>query len=68
MKPTEPRRESILDAATRRALLLSAVGLWKDRTDLPDTDEYVREVRKGERLDRFAHAARTSVPIQPRTA
>jgi hypothetical protein len=31
---------------------MAAVGLWKDRTDLPDTDIYVRNMRKGTRLKR----------------
>ena len=48
-----------LDAADlfdtdRRNALLSAVGLWKDRTDLLDTSQYVRELRKGDRLKRIS--------------
>jgi hypothetical protein len=38
----------------RREALLAVIGLWKDRTDLPETDEYVRELRKGDRLERFS--------------
>jgi len=37
----------------RREALLAVIGLWKDRTDLPETDEYVRELRKGDRLYRL---------------
>lgn len=37
----------------RRAALMGIVGLWKDRTDLPDTESYVRDLRKGTRLDRL---------------
>ena len=33
------------DNAARREALLSAVGLWKDRTDLPETEEYIRDLR-----------------------
>jgi len=40
--------------AKRRKTLLSAVGLWKDRTDLPDTHTYVRSLRKGDRIKRLA--------------
>ena len=38
------------DNAARREALLSAVGLWKDRTDLPETEEYIRDLRTGDRL------------------
>ena len=38
----------------RREALLSAVGLWKNRTDLPSTEQYVRTLRKGGRLKRLA--------------
>jgi Ribbon-helix-helix protein, copG family len=48
-------REKYLDnAAGRKEALLSAVGLWKDRTDLPDTEEYVRGLRKDDRLRRIS--------------
>jgi hypothetical protein len=48
-----------LDAAElfdthRRNALLSAVGLWNDRTDLPDTSQYVRELRRADRLERIS--------------
>lgn len=39
--------------AKRKEVLLAAVGLWKDRTDLPDTETYVRSLRKGDRLKRL---------------
>jgi hypothetical protein len=32
------REKYLDDAATRKEALLSAVGLWKDRTDPPDTE------------------------------
>lgn len=37
----------------RRAALMGIVGLWKDRTDLPDTETYVRGLRKGTRMKRL---------------
>jgi hypothetical protein len=37
----------------RRAAMLGIVGLWKDRTDLPETETYVRNLRKGTRLKRL---------------
>jgi len=32
---------------------MSIVGLWKDRTDLPDTETYIRTLRRGTRLERL---------------
>lgn len=32
-------------AARRLALLQSVKGLWADRTDLPDTETYIRDLR-----------------------
>jgi hypothetical protein len=37
----------------RRAAMEGIVGLWKDRTDLPDTETYVRNLRKGTRRARL---------------
>jgi hypothetical protein len=37
----------------RKEALLSVVGIWKDRTDLPDTESYLRSLRKSERLTRL---------------
>jgi hypothetical protein len=37
----------------RRAAMMSIVGLWKDRTDLPDTETYIRNLREGSRLERL---------------
>jgi len=37
----------------RRADMMAAVGLWKDRTDLPDTEDYIRNLRGGDRLERL---------------
>jgi Ribbon-helix-helix protein, copG family len=36
----------------RRASMLGIVGLWKDRTDLEDTETMVRKLRGGSRLKR----------------
>ena len=38
---------------SRRQAMQGWVGLWKDRTDLPDTETYVRRLRKGTRLRRM---------------
>jgi hypothetical protein len=48
------REKYLGDAARRKEALLSAVGLWKDRTDLPETETYVRRLRKGDRLKRLS--------------
>jgi len=48
------REKYLDDAATRKEALLSAVGLWKDRTDLPDTETYIRRLRKGASLKRLS--------------
>lgn len=53
MEPDELDCADLL-AADRRKGLLSAVGLWKDRTDLPDTEQYIRELREGDRLRRIS--------------
>jgi ribbon-helix-helix CopG family protein len=38
----------------RRKAMEAIVGIWKDRTDLPDsTDEYVRSLRRDTRMDRL---------------
>ncbi|MBI2982556.1 MAG: CopG family transcriptional regulator [Deltaproteobacteria bacterium] len=37
----------------RLKALQAACGTWKDRTDLPPTDQYIRELRKGTRMKRF---------------
>jgi hypothetical protein len=35
----------------RRQAMQALVGLWRHRTDVPDTETYVRRLRKGRRLD-----------------
>jgi len=40
--------------AGRRQAMQAIVGLWKNRKDLPDSEAYVRRLRKGKRLRRLA--------------
>ena len=49
-------------AEERRAAMMGIVGLWKDRTDLPDTETYVRNLRKGTRLARLIAQWRSDEP------
>jgi predicted DNA-binding ribbon-helix-helix protein len=37
----------------RRTALMGIVGLWKDRTDLPDTETYIRNLRRDTRGKRI---------------
>lgn len=37
----------------RLSAFQDACGIWKDRTDLPPTQEYVRQLRKSTRMKRF---------------
>jgi hypothetical protein len=46
MKPDELDTQKL---AERRAAMMGIVGLWKDRTDLPDTEAYIRNLREGTR-------------------
>ena len=47
-------REKYLDKKTeRKEAMLSVIGLWKDRSDLPDTETYVRGLRDDDRLKRI---------------
>ena len=47
------RERYLEDPEKRREALMGIVGIWKDRTDLPDTETYVRNLRKGTRLKRL---------------
>lgn len=38
-----------ISAEKRRQAMQAVVGMWKDRTDLPDTETYIRQLRKGRR-------------------
>jgi hypothetical protein len=40
--------------ATRRQAMQAIVGLWKNRKDLPDSEAFVRRLRKGKRLRRLS--------------
>ena len=42
-----------MDIERRKAAFEAVKGLWADRTDIGDTDEYVRKLRRGTRLERF---------------
>jgi hypothetical protein len=53
MTPEQPKRDKIPSRKTRRGRLLDAVGIWTDRTDLPETEQYIRELRTGNRIERF---------------
>ena len=47
-------REKYLSSTSElREALLAAVGVWKDRSDLPDTQSYVRQLRKDSRPKRI---------------
>jgi Ribbon-helix-helix protein, copG family len=47
------RERYMNDAEQRRADMMAVVGIWKDRTDLPDTETYIRELRDDDRLERL---------------
>jgi len=48
------RERYVASKVNREQVLMSVVGLWKDRSDLPETDTYIRRLRKGSRLGRLA--------------
>ncbi len=37
----------------RREAMEALVGIWKDRNDLPDSDKYVRNLRRDTRIKRL---------------
>ena len=41
-----------ISPAKRREAMQAWVGIWKDRKDLPSTEAYVRQLRKGSRRRR----------------
>jgi len=49
----KPESLDLAKMEERRADMMAVVGLWKDRTDLPDTETYIRNLRDGDRLDRL---------------
>jgi hypothetical protein len=46
----------------RKAAMMGIVGIWKDRTDLPDTETYVRNLREGTRFQRLMTQWRRDKP------
>ena len=40
-------------SANRKEAMSAIVGLWADRTDIGDSTEYIRKLRRGTRLDRL---------------
>jgi hypothetical protein len=50
---TAARERYMGNMEERRAAMMSIVGLWKDRDDLPDTETYVRNLRNDNRLERL---------------
>ncbi len=36
-----------------KTALLKAFGIWKDRTDIKDTEDYARKIRKGKRIEKL---------------
>jgi macrodomain Ter protein organizer (MatP/YcbG family) len=47
------REKQAQDQARRKAAFEAVVGLWEDRTDLGDTEEYVRKLRRSTRRERI---------------
>ena len=43
------RDKYAISPAKRREAMQAVVGMWKDRTDLPDTETYIRQLRRGRR-------------------
>ena len=41
------------DRERRKKAFEAVIGLWKDRTDIGDTDEYVRKLRRSTRRERM---------------
>jgi hypothetical protein len=46
-------REKYLGAGGRADAMRAFVGIRKGRRDFPDTEAYVRQLRKGDRLERL---------------
>jgi hypothetical protein len=47
------RERYLGDQESRRAAMLGIVGLWKDRTDVQDTEGFIRNLRDDDRLERL---------------
>ena len=50
---TAIREKYSQDRARRKEACEAIVGLWKDRTDIGETEDYVRDLRRDSRLERF---------------
>jgi metal-responsive CopG/Arc/MetJ family transcriptional regulator len=48
------REKYITSSANRQQAMVAWVGVRKGRKDLPGTEAYLRKLRKGKRLQRFA--------------
>jgi hypothetical protein len=48
------REKYCQERARRIEAFESIIGLWKDRTDIGDTDDYIRDLRRSSRLERLA--------------
>ena len=46
-------RYPVFDREKRRQAMMGIVGMWKDRTDLPSTEEYLRQLRGNGRMKRL---------------
>ncbi len=46
-------RERYLTKPGRKEAMRGVVGIWSDRTDLPDTETYIRALRTDNRLERI---------------
>jgi hypothetical protein len=42
------------ERARRIEAFESIIGLWKDRTDIGETEDYIRDLRRSSRLERLA--------------
>jgi len=47
------REKYLAKESERKDAMLGVLGLWKNRTDLPDTRTYLRKLRKDSRLQRL---------------
>ena len=50
---TALREKYVIDRERRKRIFQSIVGLWADRDDIGDTEEYIRELRRDTRSQRF---------------
>ena len=46
----------------RRAAMMGIIGLWKDRADLPETETYIRNLRKGRPIETLNIVKATEKP------